>query len=167
MRKPFTLVFMGMPVVVGGLVALSIQGGPAGATPPSGVQSTPLAQGRFAEISSNVKTGDWKAQIRTKGLSDVYVLENRLSPGATFGWHSHPGPSFVIVKSGVLSVYHGEDPSCAATKVPAGHGFLDEGGSVHEVRNETASPVVVVVTSVVPAGADRREDQPASAHCTS
>ena len=167
MRNSIKLAALGVSVVVAPLMVASIFGLPVLATPGAGVTSTPLAQGRFEEFRSTVKTGDWKMQMKTKGISDVFVLENRLAPGATFGWHSHPGPSFVIVKSGTLSLYHADDPTCTATAVTAGQGFVDEGGSVHVVRNETASEVVVVVTSIVPAGAARRIDEPAPAHCRS
>lgn len=165
MRKSLKLMVMGMPVLGMVLVTTSINGGPVLATPVVGVASTPIAQGRFEEFRSTVKTGDWKMTVGTKGVSDVYVLENRLAPGGTFGWHSHPGPSFVIVKSGTLSVYHADDPTCTATTVTVGRGFVDQGGSIHMVRNETASEVVVVVTSIVPAGVGRRSDEPASSHC--
>ena len=165
MRNSLRFMVKGVPVLGIALVGMSIYGGSVLATPGVGVTSTALAQGRFEEFRSTVKTGDWKMQISTKGVSDVHVLENRLAPGATFGWHSHPGPSFVIVKSGTLSLYHADDPTCTATLVAAGQGFVDEGGSVHVVRNETASEVVVVVTSIVPAGAGRRIDEPAPSHC--
>ena len=167
MRNSIKLAALGVSAVVAPLLVASIFGLPVLATPGSGVTSTPLAQGRFEEIQSNVKTGDWKMQMKTKGVSDVFVLENRLVPGATFGWHSHPGPSLVIVKSGTLSLYHADDPTCTAELISAGRGFVDEGGAVHVVRNETASEVVVVVTSIVPAGAARRIDEPAPSHCTS
>jgi hypothetical protein len=34
---------------------------------------------------------------RTKGASDLHMLQNTIAPGGTFGWRSHPGPSLVIV----------------------------------------------------------------------
>ena len=138
---------------------------PVQATPASGVTSTPLARGQLDEIDAKVKTGAWKSELRTKGASDVHVIENRFAPGATFGWHSHPGPSLVIIKSGTLSVYHGDDATCTAQTYSAGMGFVDEGGDVHLVRNETAEEVVVIVTSLVPAGATRRIDEPAPGNC--
>ena len=60
-----------------------------------GVTSTPIAQGQFGEIDAKTVTGDWHAKIDTKGQSDLFVLENRIIPGGTFGWHSHPRPSLV------------------------------------------------------------------------
>ena len=106
-------------------------------------------------------------RISTKGTSDVHVLENRLAPGATFGWHSHPGPSLVVVKTGALWVYAADAPGCKPEIVQAGHGFVDGGSDVHMVRNEGSVETVVYVVSIVPTGAARRIDQPAPAGCPS
>jgi quercetin dioxygenase-like cupin family protein len=54
----------------------------------------------------------WEAEIETKGLSDLHVVEVTIQPGGTLGWHSHLGPSFVIVKSGRANFYEADDPTC-------------------------------------------------------
>jgi quercetin dioxygenase-like cupin family protein len=135
------------------------------ATPPSGVVTTPIAVGRFDEFDTKIKTGDWKADLRTKGASDLYVLQNTIAPGGTFGWHGHPGPSLVIVKSGTATFYMGDDPTCAPHVVTAGSGFVDGGGDIHVVRNEGTVDLVTIVTSLVPAGAARRIDVPDPGNC--
>src|SRR5436190_7203311 len=150
------------------VVLISIAGaGVAQATPPSGVTSTVFAIGAFDEIDAKVVSPDFQVRISTKGTSDVHVLENRLAPGATFGWHSHPGPSLVVVKSGALWVYKADAPGCEPEIVQAGHGFVDGGSDVHMVRNEGSVEPVVYVVSIVPPGATRRIDQPAPAGCPS
>ena len=141
---------------VGALVATVLIAVPALATPPSGVTPTLLAKGRFDVIDAKTKTGHWKSRIRTKGSSDLEVLEVRIAPGGTFGWHSHPGPSLVIVKSGTATFYLADDPTCTPHVVTAGSGFVDNGNDVHVVRNEGNVDLVNVVTSLIPAGADRR-----------
>ena len=88
------------------------------ATPPSGVTPTLLAKGSFDEFDAKTRTGDWKSRLKTKGSSDLEVLEVRIAPGGTFGWHSHPGPSMVIVKSGTATFYLGDDPTCTPHVVP-------------------------------------------------
>ena len=90
-----------------GLTALMISA-TALATMASGVTSTPFAQGTVDDLDVTAKTGDWKVKLDTKGQSQVVVSENRVAPGGTFGWHSHPGPSLVIVKSGVSTFYSGD-----------------------------------------------------------
>ena len=85
----------------------------------------------------------------------------------TFGWHSHPGPSIVLVKSGTLTLYKGDDPSCTPEVVGPGSGFVDNGGDIHMVRNEGSVDTVVYVVSLVPAGFARRIDEPNPGTCVS
>jgi len=158
-------------VVVAGA---ALYGGVALATPPSGVTTTVFAVGRFGDIDSTTKTDIntgtrtdfWQARINTKGDSDVHVLQNTIVPGGTFGWHSHPGPSLVIVKSGTATFYKGDDPTCSPTVVTAGSGFVDNGNDIHIVRNEGNVDLVTVVVSIVPAGFARRIDQPSPGNCS-
>ena len=135
------------------------------ATASMGVTSTTIATGNLDPMDLNVKTGDWKIQLRTKGDSDVTVVENRVAPGGTFGWHSHPGPSLIIVKAGTLTFYHGDDPTCTPAVYQAGDALVDTGNDVHVGRNEGTTEVVVIVTRFLPDGAPTRIDQPASASC--
>jgi hypothetical protein len=98
---------------VAALVASALIVVPALATPPSGVTITPLAPvGQFGEINEHAMTGRWMAKIKTKGVSDFHVNQVTIQSGGTLGWHYHPGPSFVIVKSGTATFYMGDDPTC-------------------------------------------------------
>jgi len=143
------------------------------ATPGQGVVSTVFAVGAFGNIDAKtltdidpgLATDFWQARITTKGATDVHFLENKIAPGGTFGWHSHPGPSLVVVKSGALTLYKASDPSCTPTVVQAGSGFVDNGGDVHLVRNEGSIETVVYVVSLVPHGFTRRIDEPAPGTC--
>jgi len=147
-------------VVIGVLVAAT-----ALATPPSQVTSTVFAVGTFDEIDAKTVSSSWQARIDTKGTTDLHVLENRIAPGGSFGWHSHPGPSLVVVRTGALTLYRADDPGCTPHVVNAGSGFVDNGGDVHLVRNEGAVETVVYVTSLVPKGAMRRIDQASPGNC--
>jgi quercetin dioxygenase-like cupin family protein len=148
---------------------------PALATPPCCVTTNIIGIGRFADdIDVSVKTDIdpgpgtefWKALINTKGASDLHVLQNTIAPGGNFGWHSHPGPSLVIVKSGIATFYLADDPTCTPHVVPTGSGFVDEGHDVHIVKNESATePLVTVVVSLVPAGFARRIDERDPGNC--
>jgi len=103
--------------------------------------------------------------MNIKGASDLHVLSNTIAPGGSFGWHSHPGPSFVIVKSGTATVYLGADPKCRPHRFRAGSGFVDKGLAVHVVRNEGKRDLVTVVVSFVPTGAERRIDEASPSTC--
>jgi quercetin dioxygenase-like cupin family protein len=158
---------------VGVLVAAALIVLPARATPPSGVTTTMIGLGHFTEIDTKAKTDInpgtptqfWTARIKTKRPSDLHVLQNTIAPGGTFGWHSHPGPSLVIVKSGTATFYLADDPTCTPHVVPAGSGFVDQGHDVHVVRNQGSVDLVTVVVSLVPAGFERRIDEPNPGNC--
>jgi quercetin dioxygenase-like cupin family protein len=146
-------------------VAILVIAAAALATAGSGVTGTPLAKGTFETLEAKTLSPHWQARIRTKGATDVHILKNVIAPGGTFGWHSHPGPSIVVVQSGVLTLYGGDDPTCTPQNIPAGSGFVDDGGDVHVVRNEGSVDAVVYVTSLVPKGAERRIDEPDPGNC--
>jgi quercetin dioxygenase-like cupin family protein len=140
-----------------------------------GVTTVPLGVARFDDIDAVTRTDVnpgrardvWKARIRTDGATDVHMLQNTIAPRGTFGWHSHPGPSLVIVKSGTATVYEAGDPACRPHVVRTGSGFVDNGQDIHVVRNEGSVDLVTVVVSLVPAGFPRRIDQPAPSDCPS
>ena len=77
-------------------------------------------------------------------------------PGGYSGWHSHPGPVFFTVRTGTLTVYEGDDPTCKPTVFFAGTGAVEAGTNTHNhmVRNETGSIAEAVVTYLVPVGAN-------------
>jgi quercetin dioxygenase-like cupin family protein len=146
-------------------VAVSTFAGVTLATPAAGVTNTAIGTGTLPATSLNVKTGDWKMDFRTKGDSTVIVTESRVAPGGDFGWHSHPGPSFSIVKSGTLTFYRGDDPTCTPTVYHTGDVLIDPGGTVHIGRNEGSVDLVLEVTRIVPAGAASRIDEPNPGNC--
>jgi quercetin dioxygenase-like cupin family protein len=149
-------------VLAGGIAVCA---GTVLATPPSGVTPTEFGTGRFGPIDTSGRIGAWSAKMNVKGASDLHVLSNRIAPGGSFGWHSHPGPSFVIIKSGTATVYLGADPKCRPHRYRAGSGFVDKGLAVHVVRNEGRRDLVTVVVSFVPKGATRRIDEADPGHC--
>jgi quercetin dioxygenase-like cupin family protein len=159
-------------VVSGALVligATALVTPPASATPQAGVSSVTIAHGTFDDIDIFAKTdldpGNrkdfWKAMINTKGASHLYVIQNTVAPGGTFGWHSHTGPSLVIVTSGTATQYEGSDPTSTPTYYTAGTTFVDSGeASGHLVRNDGSVNLVVIVVRLVPEGAVQRIDLP-------
>jgi len=92
-------------------------------------------------------------------------------PGGYSGWHTHPGPVYFTVKTGTLTVYEGDDPTCTAMSFPAGTGAVEAGSSshLHFVRNETNSVAEAVVTYMVPVGttqAQLRSDRGNPGNCS-
>ena len=156
---------MGMKQIVCGSLVLGVLAvlvivQTALATPIIGVETTSLAVGTFDDgLDARSKTDALEVQLRASGPTDVHILQNKIAPGGTYGWHSHPGPSIVVVQSGELTLYRAADPACTPQVVAAGSGFVDQGGDVHVVRNEGSVDAVVYVTSIIPKGAGRRIDE--------
>jgi len=145
-------------------------------SPPPPVAVVPLAQvGNFQEIDGKVlfksaDTGvDWQAQIKTKGVSDLHVIQVTIQPNQALPWHSHLGPSFVIVKSGTATFYEGNDPTCTPHVIhggQAGSTLFEPAGDVHIVRNEDPlNPLVNVVVQLIPTGEPRLIPEPNPGHC--
>jgi quercetin dioxygenase-like cupin family protein len=129
------------------------------------------ADGNDGQVESHDNTdGESKpdgycAQLESKENTDIVVANIAITPGGTSGWHSHPGPVLVVVKTGVLTIYRGDDPTCSPTLHPAGTAFTEEGGVVHIARNEGAVNVTTVATFFVPASAQQRIDQALPGNC--
>jgi quercetin dioxygenase-like cupin family protein len=129
---------------------------------PSTASTRIVSQATFGDLdlhSHADPAGLWHSLIKTKGASDLYVVDNTLAPGATTGWHSHPGPSLITVIAGTVTNYEGDDPTCTPHVYPKGSGFVDPGGTdVHMLRNEGADPAETIAVQIVPHGAARRID---------
>lgn len=146
------------------LLAAAVVAGVASATPPSGPPPTTL--GRISLPPYHEKSPSFK--IFSKHRTDTVVLTTTFPPGGSTGWHSHPGPAFIVVTQGTLTVYDGNDPTCTPHRYSAGTGFLDPGfGHVHIARNESATQTVTVVQTYlnVPPGGSPRIDEPAPGNC--
>jgi quercetin dioxygenase-like cupin family protein len=134
----------------------------AWATPPKGVTNTliagPVVLPELHVVQENPIYG---AMIKTRGLSDAVVRNLSIAPGGDTGWHSHPGPVFVLVTAGTGSFYFAADPTFTPVVYPAGTGFVEGGGDVHIFRNEGNVDLEATVLFVVPHGAPTRIDEPA------
>src|SRR4030095_13786466 len=146
-------------VVLAALTAL-----PAGAAPPvqCGLTITSCIgpnPGPFDAISTYARLidYDWRAKMRIDPF-DLYIVEVTIQPGGYLGWHSHPGLSFVVVKSGTATFYEADD--CIPQVIPAGGTLFEPAGDVHLVRNEGNVPLVNVVIQLVPTGAPRANGEP-------
>jgi hypothetical protein len=151
---------------VGGLLVVT---GVALATPGVGVLPAPAtevkARGTLAE-ELNVHS-DAGIKLKTKDAVDVVTQSISIAAGGTTGWHSHPGPVFVTIKSGEMTIYYAGD-DCRGTKYGPGQSFLDRGDEfIHTARNEGAVNLDFWATYLVPgaAGSPFRLDAPAQDDC--
>ena len=159
----------GGAALLAGLAVLAIAA-VALATPSSNFSSVQISKGLFGEIDVKNETDAYELELKTKGDSDVYVVENTVAPGGHSGWHYHPGPSLVTVKSGTATFYDGDDPTCTGRVFEAGTGVVDDSvdpSHVHLLRNNGNVPLVTITFQIVPAGAPRRIDAPDPGNCPS
>jgi quercetin dioxygenase-like cupin family protein len=133
----------------------------AWATPPVGFTATNIVGPSLVDEIQTKSESDDHILIRSKFLSDVYVTHITITPGGHGGWHSHPGPSFITVKSGEATFYDDCDDPIVARLYPAGTGFVEDAGCVHLLANEGTMDLEVVVVQIVPFGEPRRIDEPA------
>ena len=141
-------------------------GGPM-ATMSSGSVSTLLGRANFAGaartffpfFSASRNSSDWNVLVWARPNLDVAVQDIVFAPGATSGWHQHPGPVFILVKTGTMTFYEADDPHCTPIVRTAGQGYLDTGLG-HIARNETSAPAENIVVYLAPQAATLRIDMP-------
>ncbi len=81
---------------------------------------------------------------------EVVTQQATFAPGATSGWHSHPGYLTGTVVSGQVVRYATD---CSSQTFSAGQTFYETGAHTFVVKNQDPSvPAVVMVTFVVPGG---------------
>jgi quercetin dioxygenase-like cupin family protein len=151
-------------MVAGGFIACAF-GGIAieivRATPGHGISSVVLTGPiELDEIDAIAEADEYRARIKTHGISDVYIVDSVIAPGGDTGWHSHPGISFVTIRSGTATEYQADDPTTPIVHA-AGTGFVEEAGQVHIVVNNGDTDLELVIFQLLPSGAPRRIDEPA------
>ena len=176
-------------IFFGAIFVFVVLVGNAQATPASGFSGATIVSGDFEDIDVNITIAannldgvfsppaepffPWHSSQKTNGPSRLFVQSNTWSPNGTTGWHTHPGHSFIIVTSGRITVYEGDDPTCTPHEYTAGMTLIDRGGDhAHVIRNEPPQdpnephgPATGYAVQLVPAGANRRIDAEANPAC--
>ena len=149
---------------------------PAAATPGNGTHTTAIGVGTSAAFTVERRDRDangvvdWQFRAKVPQPLDITTVLNTFDPGGYSGWHSHPGPVYVTVLSGTLTVYEGTDPQCTPHTYTTGQAFVDGecNGFFHMAKNwSTDTPVNLVVTYTGPVGAATRidHDDPNNPNC--
>ena len=131
----------------------------------SGFTSTLIGRGNLGTFHIQSKSDGYDVELKSHDNTDIVVANIAITPGGTSGWHSHPGPVLVVVKTGTITFYMGDDPRCSPQVHPAGTTFIEKGGMVGLARNEGTVDASVVATFFVPAGSPTRIDAAAPANC--
>jgi quercetin dioxygenase-like cupin family protein len=143
-RKTLALVILGVVPVVAVGAAL--------ATPPLFFTGTPIARG--------TTPGQFKIKLQdSSSPGDAAILQVTQAPGGHSGWHAHPGPAVVIVKSGEVTIQQAKD--CSSKTYTAGQVAVEPSGHVHIARNTGTTTLELWVTFLdVPVGGPTRIDAP-------
>ncbi len=132
--------------VLGAVVALPA--GAALATPGSGfIERTVVARGTLE--------GHFKIKLQNSSRpGDVVIQKFVLAPGGQSGWHLHPGPAVVTIKSGELTL---DQANCSKATYSGGKVVVEPTGAVHRVRNLAATDLEFWVTFLdIPVGSPQR-----------
>jgi quercetin dioxygenase-like cupin family protein len=162
-RRLAVLVLAAVPAALAGVVALATAG--------SGVVSAPVvARASFADpVDLKFKVqGQHEEVTLVRNAQETVMQQIVIAPGGHTGWHSHPGPVVVLVKSGALTFYSSEDPTCTGRTYTAGQAFVDTGqGHVHIARNEGSQNLELWATYFdVPPGGPFRIDAANPGNCS-
>lgn len=142
--------------------SLALVGAVLAVHPPGGVFVTELARGTLTTAVQSHNLGQGGVNIKTRGPVDVVTAQVRFAAnGGSAGWHTHPGPVFVVMRTGTLSVW---DEHCMKSTYSAGPpsspgsppgAVLFELGPRHSmlVKNEGPVDATLYATFVVPVGA--------------
>jgi quercetin dioxygenase-like cupin family protein len=135
-------IIVGLTLVVAAVLAAA-----ALATPPSPAPTltAETARGTFAEelkVNTKLENG---ARVKLKTAGPVELVTQRIvaQPGATFGWHHHPGENVNVVVQGTLTLYHDEDCTNGVA-YPAGSAFPTHPDEVHLARNLSQTETLVL-----------------------
>ena len=166
MTTPKALVVtIGMAAVVIALVRATF------ATPSSGIVSSAVwARASFldpVDLKFKIDEGNQHV-IHVPDAQETVIQQIIIGPGGSTGWHTHPGPAVVLIKSGELTVYSSDDPTCTGRTYSAGQAFIEHGqGLVQLAGNLSPSQNVEVWVTYfdVPPGGPFRLDAANPGNC--
>jgi quercetin dioxygenase-like cupin family protein len=112
--------------------------------------TTPIASGtiaRAAEIEAN------GIEFSSPSNSKVAVVQGDFEAGSSTGWHTHPGLTVVVVKSGTVTNRTGCN---APVTYGAGASFVEPPNT--PINVSAAAPARVITTLIFPSGMASRTD---------
>jgi quercetin dioxygenase-like cupin family protein len=137
------------------------------ATPGAGFLFNNFVRGSVVtdDIHEHARARHWHVHLEVEGATDFVQQDVALAPGGFSGWHSHPGPVLIVVKTGTASWYSAENPNCEAIIYPAGSAFVEPANAHHLVSNQGSTDLELLTTYLIPKGAVTRVEQPQPEQC--
>jgi quercetin dioxygenase-like cupin family protein len=123
--------WLGVAMIVTSLTTVV---GVAVATTGSGFTVTPIVS---AEVADRIR-------ITQAEHKSTVVADFTFEPGGTTGWHTHPGPTMVLVKEGEFTLHRNRHGKCRTETYGPGEAFVERPSSVHMGSNEGDVPTRVV-----------------------
>ncbi|HST09043.1 MAG TPA: cupin domain-containing protein [Terriglobales bacterium] len=117
------------------------------------------------EIHEHARDKHWSAELEVEGATDFVQQDVMLAPGGFSGWHSHPGPVIITVKSGTATWYSADDQDCTPKVYPTGSAFIEPANVHHYVANEGSDNLELLPTYIIPKGKATRQEQPQPSQC--
>jgi len=151
--------FLAIAMLIGSMFLVST----ASATPGSGLTVEKLADGNLEEsVHVKIKGAFGKSDM---DVTEAQTYRVTFAPGAFSGWHQHGGPHIIMVVSGTITYFHGDDPTCTPEYYLAGSAIFDPGFTTHYARNDGTVNAVVYITQLLPENGTFRIDVPAPGNC--
>jgi len=130
-----------------------------------GFTQTADVRANLGDFHVQSKFDGFDVELKSHDNTDIEVSnQTGAANGSTGGWHYHPGPVLVLIKSGVGTLYDADGLGCTVRTFPAGSTFI-EGTNPHTLRNEGAVPLEITAVFFVPAGKPRRIEAGVPANC--
>lgn len=107
----------------------------------------------------------WSVQLNVEGATDFVRQDVMLSPSGFTGWHSHPGPVLITVKSGAATWYSADNPNCTPIVYATGSAFIESANFHHYLANKSSDSLELLDTYIVPKGEATRREQPKPSRC--
>ncbi|HET6576120.1 MAG TPA: cupin domain-containing protein [Fimbriiglobus sp.] len=131
----------------------------AWATPSRDYSGVPVARPVVVEELQMIAANQTHAIVlKTRGEWETRVVNLRIGPGGYTGWHSHPGPAFVMVTKGTLTVLQADDLDIPV-EYHAGEGFVEQIDNVHIASNTGDVAVELTAFLLIPKGAPPSVDE--------
>lgn len=94
------------------------------------------------KLKENFANGG-SVKLKVTGPMEFVVQRLEAAPGASFGWHSHPGENINVMKQGTLTLYHDENCTVGINYGP-GAVFTTSPDEIHLARNLSETETVVL-----------------------
>lgn len=111
MKRKITVAVLGIAALSAVFAAASL-----------GLTSTQTVRARTGPFTLTDK--NQKLKIQSKDTLDVDVRHVTLNANETINWHTHAGPSLVLVKAGSLTMTETDGKTCRAGTFSAGEAFV-------------------------------------------